>query len=65
MQSLNSPLYFLYLLASYQQMTHTHSKGNLSESDTSCLCDYISDKQDSKALLGLLGLGTLTHQSWR
>ena len=32
-------------------------KGHSSESDTACLCVYISDKQDSKALLGL---GTLT-----
>ena len=31
---------------------------SLSESDTSCLGVYISDKQDSKALLGL---DTLTH----
>ena len=28
MWSLNSPLYFLYLLSSYQKMTHTHSKDN-------------------------------------
>ena len=32
-------------------MTHTHSKDNKSESDTSCLCVYISDKQNSKALV--------------
>ena len=35
MQSLNSPLYFHYLLASYQEMTHTHSECNLSVSNQS------------------------------
>ena len=39
-------------------MTHTQPKGNptitKSESETSCLVVYISDKQDSKALLLLL-----------
>ena len=52
MQSLNSPLYFLYLLVSYQERTHTCSKGKESESDTSSLCVYMGDKEDSKALLG-------------
>ena len=36
-------------------MTHAHPKdkppGSYSESDTSCLDIYISDKQDSKALI--------------
>ena len=52
-QTLNSPLNFHYLLASYQEMTHTfrvQAKGNQLNFDTSCQSRHISDKPDSKAL---------------
>ena len=63
-QTLNSPLYFHFLLASYQEMTHicseckgsdmhtfrVQAKGNQLKFDTSCQTMHISDKPDSKAL---------------
>ena len=62
-QTLNSPLYFHYLLASYQEMTHTcaqskggdmhifrvQDKGIQLNFDTSWMPMYISIKPDSKA----------------
>ena len=64
-QTLNSPLYFHYLLASYKEITHTHSKSKGSDVhtfrvqakgiqlkfDTSWIPMYKSDKPDSKVLL--------------
>ena len=66
-QTLNSPLYFHYLLASYKEMTHTCSKSKGSDVctftvqakgiqlnfETSQMPMYKSDKPDSKA--GRLG----------